>query len=56
MPKKVPQLSDPGIRNAKSAEGNYILSDSGGLYLLVTRSGGKLCRFQYRTNINLHMQ
>jgi len=50
MAKKVPQLTDPGIRNAKSAEEKYILSDGGGLYLLVTPSGGKLWRFQYRIN------
>ena len=50
MAKKVPQLTDPAIRNAKSAEEKYILSDGGGLYLLVTPSGGKLWPFQYRIN------
>lgn len=41
-------LTDTTIRNAKPRERDYKLSDSGGLYLLVTAAGGKLWRFKYR--------
>jgi hypothetical protein len=41
-------LTDPEIRNAKPRELPYKLGDSRGLYLLVTPSGGKWWRFDYR--------
>jgi integrase len=41
-------LTDATIRNAKGAEKPYKLSDSGGLFLLVQPSGGKLWRLKYR--------
>jgi integrase len=42
-------LTDTAIRNAKARERDYKLGDGGGLYLLVTRSGGRLWRLKYRT-------
>ncbi len=41
-------LSDIAIRNAKAKEKPYKLSDSGGLFILITASGGKLWRYSYR--------
>ena len=41
-------LTDVAIRSAKPREKAYKLSDSGGLYLEVSRSGGKLWRWKYR--------
>jgi len=41
-------LTEAAIRNAKPAEKAYKLSDSGGLYLLITPTGGKLWRCNYR--------
>ena len=41
-------LTDTGIRAAKPREREYKLADSGGLYLLVTPSGGRLWRLKYR--------
>lgn len=41
-------LTDVAIKKAKSRERDYKLGDSGGLYLLVTKGGGKLWRFDYR--------
>ncbi len=41
-------LTDTGIRKAKLKETPYKLSDSGGLYLWVTPSGGRLWRWAYR--------
>ncbi len=41
-------LTDTAIRNAKPRERDYKLSDSAGLYLLVTPAGGKLWRLKYR--------
>lgn len=41
-------LTDPDIRNAKPGEKPYKLSDSGGLFLLVTPNGGKWWRLKYR--------
>ena len=43
-------LSDVAIRNAKPREKEYKLSDSGGLYMLVTPAGGKLWRLKFRTD------
>ena len=41
-------LSDIAIRNAKTKEKPYKLSDSVGLFILITSSGGKLWRYSYR--------
>lgn len=41
-------LTDVAIKKAKSGDRDYKLGDSGGLYLLVTKGGGKLWRFDYR--------
>lgn len=41
-------LSDFALRKAKPGEKPYKLSDSGGLYALVTPSGSKLWRLKYR--------
>lgn len=41
-------LSDIAIRNAKHQAKPYKISDSGGLFLLVVPTGGKLWRYSYR--------
>ena len=41
-------LTDVQVRNAKAAEKPRKLSDSGGLYLLVSKAGGKSWRLDYR--------
>ena len=41
-------LTDTAIRNAKSKDKPYKVSDSGGLYLLVNPIGSKLWRVKYR--------
>jgi integrase len=41
-------LTDTAIRSAKGQEKPYKLGDSGGLFLLVQPSGGKLWRLKYR--------
>jgi integrase len=41
-------LTDVKIRNAKSMATVHRLSDGGGLYLLISPSGGKLWRWNYR--------
>ena len=43
MPKKIVPLGELQVKNAKAT-----VFDGGGLYLLVTPSGGKLWRFKYR--------
>lgn len=43
-------LSDLAIRMAKPNEKPYKLTDGGGLFLLVTSSGGKCWRYSYRFN------
>jgi integrase len=48
MPKRIQPLSDIKIKNAKPKDKDYKLSDGFGLYLLITPTGGKLWRFQYR--------
>ncbi|MBU3935761.1 integrase arm-type DNA-binding domain-containing protein [Patescibacteria group bacterium] len=48
MPKRITPLSEVKVRNAKSQESAYKLFDGGGLFLLVTPSGGKLWHFKYR--------
>jgi hypothetical protein len=40
-------LTDTEIKKAKAKEKAYRMSDSGGLYLSVTPSGGKLWRWGY---------
>ncbi|HZU63175.1 MAG TPA: integrase arm-type DNA-binding domain-containing protein [Novosphingobium sp.] len=42
-------LTDTAIRNAKPHDKEYKLADGGGLYLLITPSGGKLWRLKFRT-------
>ncbi len=41
-------LTDIQCRNAKSKDKSYKLSDSGGLYLYVTKAGNKIWRMKYR--------
>ncbi|PKN19263.1 MAG: integrase [Deltaproteobacteria bacterium HGW-Deltaproteobacteria-6] len=41
-------LNEVKVRNAKPKEKSYKLSDSEGLYLYITETGGKLWRFKYR--------
>ena len=48
MPKKITPLSDTQVSKVKPQAKDYKLSDGGGLFLLVTVSGGKLWRFQFR--------
>lgn len=43
-------LTDTAIRNARPRERDYKLADGGGLYLLVTRTGGRLWRLKYRAD------
>lgn len=47
MPKRIIPLTDLQVKNAKPKEKEYKLSDGGGLYLLITPSGGKLWRLDY---------
>jgi len=47
MPKRIVALTDTEIRKEKSKDKNYKLYDGGGLFLLVTPSGGKLWRLKY---------
>lgn len=48
MPKRITPLSEVKVRNAKPQENEYKIFDGGGLFLLVTPSGGKLWHFKYR--------
>ncbi len=48
MPKRIAPLTDTKIRTAKPAEKPQKFFDGGGLFLLVTPTGGKLWRFKYR--------
>jgi len=41
-------MSDVQVKNAKTKSADYKLADGGGMYLLVTVSGGKLWRMDYR--------
>ena len=41
-------LTDIAIKSAKSRERDYKMADGGGLYLLITASGGKLWRLKFR--------
>ncbi len=40
-------LSDSNVRNAKPGKKQFKLSDTDGMYLLVTPNGGKCWRFKY---------
>ncbi len=48
MPKRIIPLSEAKVRTAKPQDKDYKLFDGGGLFLLVTSSGGKLWHFKYR--------
>lgn len=48
MPKRIVPLTDTRVRNAKPKANEVKLFDGGGLFLLVTPSGGKLWRLKYR--------
>ena len=48
MPKRIVPLTDMKVSKAKAKEKSIALFDGGGLFLLVTSSGGKLWRFKYR--------
>jgi hypothetical protein len=48
MPKRIIPLSDMKIQKVKAKDKPITLFDGGGLFLLVTPSGGKLWRFKYR--------
>ncbi|MCU0597808.1 MAG: Arm DNA-binding domain-containing protein [Desulfobacterales bacterium] len=41
-------ITDAKAKNAKSREKQYKIQDTGGLYLLITSSGGKYWRFDFR--------
>jgi hypothetical protein len=41
-------LTDTAVRAAKPRDKEYKLADGGGLYLLVTPSGGRLWRLKFR--------
>jgi integrase len=47
MPKRIQPLTEMQVKNAKTRDKEYKLSDGLGLHLLVTPSGGKLWRLQY---------
>lgn len=48
MPRRVAPLFDTQVKNAKAKAKQYALRDGEGLYLLVTPTGGKLWRMDYR--------
>lgn len=48
MPKRIVPLTDLQIQKAKTVGKEIKLTDGGGLYLLVSPTGGKLWRFDYR--------
>jgi len=50
MPKRIIPLSDMKVQRTKAKDKSFALFDGGGLFLLVTPSGGKLWRFKYRYN------
>ncbi|MFA5942309.1 MAG: integrase arm-type DNA-binding domain-containing protein [Candidatus Paceibacterota bacterium] len=50
MPKRIIPLSDIKVRTAKPRDNEYKMFDGGGLFLMVTPSGGKLWHFKYRYN------
>lgn len=48
MPKRIAPLTDSKVRTTKPTEKPQKLFDGGGLFLLVTPTGGRLWRFKYR--------
>ncbi|HCG9645373.1 TPA: tyrosine-type recombinase/integrase [Vibrio parahaemolyticus] len=48
MSRSTPQLTDKEVKNAKPKDGEYILSDGGGLQLRVLKNGTKSWRLVYR--------
>jgi integrase len=48
MPKRITPLTDIQVNKAKPRDKSYKLTDGGGLYLLVSPTGGKLWRMDYR--------
>ncbi len=50
MAKPITPLTDKEIKNAKPKEKDYKLSDGRGLYLLVSKSGGKHWKLKYNFN------
>ena len=48
MPKRIIPLTDMKVQKSKPQDKPVTLFDGGGLFLLVTPSGGKLWRFKYR--------
>jgi hypothetical protein len=48
MPKRITPLSDVQVKNAKSQLQDCRLTDGFGIFPLITQSGGKLWRFDYR--------
>lgn len=50
MARKTLPLTSTQVKTAKSKEKDYKVFDGGGLYLLVSKSGGKRWRLKYRFN------
>jgi integrase len=48
MPKRIPPLTDLQVKRAKPKDRSYKIADGEGMYLLITTSGGKLWRLDYR--------
>jgi integrase len=48
MPKRIVPLTELQVSKAKPKEKQVTLFDGGGLFILITPSGGKLWRFKYR--------
>lgn len=48
MPKRITPLTDIQVSKAKPKDKSYKLTDGGGLYLLISPTGGKLWRMDYR--------
>lgn len=48
MPKRIAPLSSTQVEKAKPKEKEYKLYDGGGLFLLITPTGGRLWNFKYR--------
>lgn len=50
MPKRIVPLTDIQVKNVKPQEKEFTLFDGGGLYVLITPSGGKLWHLKYSYN------
>ena len=48
MARAITPLTDAKIKTSKAKEKDYKLSDGGGLYLLVTKAGGKHWKLKYK--------